>query len=206
MISYLIHHINGVSAVGIHRFIEGDRIHDRLQRHHHLLFGEIQLAGDLLHRGIPELFGGEPFLDLHRPIGGIPHRAADSYGVIVPQIAADFPDNHGNGIGGKPDVLADIEVINGLDETDTAHLKEIVQVFPSLGETLDNAEHQPKITVYQLLPGLSVARVHTFEQLHLLIFRQDLQIGCVDPAYFHLVIQARSRPLCTWKYTSSIAI
>ena len=148
---------------------------------------------------------GEPFLHLHGFVSGVPYRTADADGVVVPQVPADFADDHGDGVCGEADVLTDIEIVDGLNQSNTAHLEQIVQIFSPLGEPLDNTKDQPQVAVHQLFPGLPVSLVHSFEQPHLLTFSENLQIGCVDPAYFHLVIQARSHPLCKWKYNSSIA-
>ena len=46
-----------------------------------------------------------------------------------------------------------VEVVDGLDEADAAHLEQVVDVLAPGGEALDHAEHQPQIPGDQLLPG-----------------------------------------------------
>jgi 3-dehydroquinate synthase len=41
-----------------------------------------------------------------------------------------------------------------------ANLEEIICVLASLGEALDDAQHQPQIALYKFVPGSFVSRVH----------------------------------------------
>ena len=62
---------------------------------------------------------------LHQPVAGlqglvsrVPQGTADAHSVVVPQIAANLANDHGNRIGGKAYVLTHVEVVDGLDEAD----------------------------------------------------------------------------------------
>ena len=79
---------------------------------------------------------------LHGFVSGVPYRTADADGVVVPQVPADFADDHGDGVCGEADVLTDIEIVNGFDQANTSHLKQVVQIFPSLCKALNNAQNQ----------------------------------------------------------------
>ena len=70
---------------------------------------------------------------------GVPKGATYTDGVVVAQIASDFSDNHGNGIGGEFDSYVRVKIVNGLNETDTANLKQIIHIFVISGKALDDA-------------------------------------------------------------------
>ena len=46
-----------------------------------------------------------------------------------------------------------VEVVDGLDEADAAHLEQVVDALTPGGEALDHAEHQPEVPGDELLPG-----------------------------------------------------
>ena len=49
--------------------------------------------------------------------------------VIIPHIAPDLPNDHRHGIGAEFYIQCTVEIIDGLDQTDTADLKKVVHVF-----------------------------------------------------------------------------
>ena len=59
-------------------------------------------------------------------------------GIVVPQIAADFADDHGHAVGGEFHHLAGVKMIDGFDQADAPYLEEIVQVFAPVGKALDH--------------------------------------------------------------------
>mgnify|MGYP001068267027 CR=1 FL=1 len=71
--------------------------------------------------------------------GRVPQGAADTDRIVIPQIAADFSYNHGNCVGRKLYVQCGIKVVNGLDETYTANLKQIIHILAAVGKTFDYA-------------------------------------------------------------------
>ena len=81
---------------------------------------------------------GELFSGIEGFIRGVPERAADADGVIIPQIAAYFSKDHRNRIGGKFYILGNIKIVNGYDKADAANLKEIIDIFLASGKTLDH--------------------------------------------------------------------
>ena len=74
-------------------------------RQHHILLGHAQRLGDFAHAGLTVHLGHQAVARLQGFIGGIAQAAADADGVVIPQIAADFADDHRHGIGGKAHVL-----------------------------------------------------------------------------------------------------
>ena len=50
-----------------------------------------------------------------------------------------------------------VKIVDRLDETDAADLKQIVDVLPAGGKALDDAQHEPQIARDQLLAGGLVA-------------------------------------------------
>ena len=100
---------------------------------------------------------GERFFGVQCPIGKVPRTAADAKHVVVAQISSDFADDHGNGIGAEFDAHLGIEIVDCLDKSDTADLKEIVRVAVSPCESLNDAEHKSEISVNQLGAGFFIS-------------------------------------------------
>ena len=114
----LVHDAHRVPAVGVEGLGQGDGLHHRVQRHHHILPAQPQLPGNLVHRGLPLVLDQEGFLGLEHPIGGIPDGAGHPDGAVVPEVAPDLPDDHGHAVGGKAHVHIHVKVVNGLDQPD----------------------------------------------------------------------------------------
>ena len=71
-------------------------------------------------------------------IGSIPQGTADTDAVVIPQIAADFANNHRDGIGGKFYPQCIIKIVNGLNQSDTSNLKEVINIFLISGKTFNH--------------------------------------------------------------------
>ena len=69
-------------------------------------------------------------------VGGISQGAADTQAVVVSEIAANFPNDHGNAVSGETYSLFGVKVVNGLDQANAAYLKQIVQIFAPVGKFL----------------------------------------------------------------------
>ncbi len=72
-------------------------------------------------------------------VGGVAQGAADADGVVVAQIAADFPDDHRDSVSGKFYTHGGVKIVNGFDQADAADLKKVVHIFMVAGKALDNA-------------------------------------------------------------------
>ena len=118
-------------------------------------------------------------------VGQIPDGTADPHGVVVPQKAPYFPHDHGHAVGGKPHIEGRVKVVDGLDEADAPHLKQIVQIFAPGREFLDSAQHQPQIALDHLLAGLLVPCPRRLEQGRLFLLVQHRKAGGVHPAKLH---------------------
>ena len=99
----LIHYRDGIPAVRVNWLVERDRVDNGLQRQHDLVFRQIQFFGNFFYRRLPLAFAHQPLFGLHGLVGNVLERAAYPDRVVVPQVAADFPQNHRDGIGGKTD-------------------------------------------------------------------------------------------------------
>src|SRR5690606_28797455 len=113
LIADLVHHEDGVAAVVVDGFKQGDRLLDRVQGVHDLFPRQAHLLGDLADRRLGVVAAHEAVPHLQRLVGDVPQAAADPDGVVVPQVAADLAYNHGHGVGGELDVLAQVKVVDG---------------------------------------------------------------------------------------------
>ncbi len=150
-VAHLIDDVHRVAAVGVERLFEAEGLHHRFQRCRHLRAGKARLPGDLVHGWLPAQLLFQRFPRLHGLVGRVPQRAADPQGVVVPQKTPDLADDHRHTVGGESHLLGRVEVVDGLDEADTPHLKEVVHVLAPLGEPLHHAEHQPQVALDHLL-------------------------------------------------------
>jgi len=60
-------------------------------------------------------------------------------------------------------------MIHRLDKPDTAHLKQIIQIFSSVGKTLNDTEYQPQIAVDQFFSGSRTALFYLQQQRFFLL-------------------------------------
>ena len=90
--------------------------------------------------------------------------------------------NRWNAVGGKLHVLAQVEGVDGLDEADHAHLKQVVHALAAIGEALHHAQHQTQIAGNQLFPGGGVSGAAHLQQLARFRGPEHRQLRRVDPA------------------------
>ena len=137
------------------------------------------------------VFVRQLLFDLHGAVRRVAHGTADAHGIVVAQKAFHFAGDHRHAVGGEHYLVAWVEIIDGLDEPDAAHLKQVVEVLAPLGEPLHHAEHQPQVALDHLLPRGGVAPVGLGQQLPFLRFGQDGKLGRIHPAEFHFVVHPR---------------
>ena len=125
----------------------------------------------------------------------VPLHAGHPDGGVVPQVAADLPDNHGYAVGGEAHVQVGIEVVDGLYKTNAPNLEQVVQILSPVGELLDHRKDQAEVARDELLPGLHVPLLGAAQQLHGLLILEDLQLRCVDTADLYLSLHGRCLPL-----------
>ena len=99
VVPHLIHDAEGIAAVGVHRVVQADRVAEGIHGEHHLLAGDGEVLGDLLHGGLALGVGQQGFTGAEHLIGGVAHTAADAEGAVVAEVAAYFADDHGHGVG-----------------------------------------------------------------------------------------------------------
>ena len=174
-VSHLVHNAHGIPAVGVHRLGQAHRVHNGVHGEHHVLTGDAQLLGQLLHRRLPLALRHQPFTGLHDPVSGVPHTAADADGAVVPQIPPDLPHDHRHPVCAEPHRLADVEIVYGLNEPHTAHLKQIIRVFPPACKLLDHGQYQTQIAADQFLTCLLIPLLCPAQQLHGFFVSQYLQ-------------------------------
>ena len=103
--------------------------------------------------------------------------------------------NRWNAVGGKLYVLAQIEAVHGLDETDAADLKEVIHALAAARKLLDHRQHQPEIARDQRLPCLLVAGPGLFQQRARLGGLQHRQLRRVHPADLDLSLHEKHHSL-----------
>lgn len=69
-------------------------------------------------------------------VGSVAQGTADADRVIVAQVTSYLTYNHGNCVSGKLNPDRRIEVVDGLDQADTADLKQIIYIFVIAGKRL----------------------------------------------------------------------
>ena len=122
-----------------------------------------------------------------RLIRQIAQGAAHADGVVVAQIAADFADDHRHGIGGKAHAQLRVEIVDGLDQADAAHLKEVVHTLAPVVKALDHAEHEPEVPLYEFMASAGIARADFGKQLPHALVVQHGERRCIHAADFDLV-------------------
>lgn len=115
-------------------------------------------------------------------------------GAVVPKIAANLADDHGHTVGGEFYRLGDIEVVNGLDEPHTAHLKKIVHALAPICKALNHRQHQPQIAFNEGFAGLLVPGFAAAEQLCRFAAFQHPQLCRIDTCDLHLSLHLETPP------------
>ena len=122
------------------------------------------------------------FPGLHGVIGQVPDGPAHPHRGIVPQKPADFPHDHGHTVGGKTHLEGGVKVVDGLDQTDAPHLKQVIQIFAPAGKLLHHAENQAQVALDHLLAGRRIAAAGCQQKFGFLPFVQHRQLRSVHPA------------------------
>ena len=187
-VAHLIDDVDGIPAIGVDRLLEAQRLHHRFQRRRHLPAGQAGLLGNLLHGRLTAQLLFQLLAGLHGPVGRVPEAAAHPQGVVVPQESPYLADDHRHTVGGESHLLGRVKVVDGLDEADAPHLKEVVHVLAPLRKALHDAEHQPQVALDHALTSRLVPCPRPGEQVALLLLGQDRQLGGVHTAQFHLVV------------------
>ena len=182
----LVHDADGIAAVLVDRVVEAHRLHNGIHGKDHVLPRDIQRLGDLLHGWFLLCLGHELLPGLHNLVGGVPHAAADPDAAVVPEIAADFTDDHGDAIGGKADRLVQVKAVDGLDQPHTAHLEQVIRIFAAVGELLDHGQHQSEIPIDEPFPGFHIPLLGAPQQGDGLLVAQHFQFGGVYSTDLHL--------------------
>ena len=75
---------------------------------------------------------------LHGLVCHIAQRTAYAQGIVIAQKAFYFTHDHGHTVGGKPHLKIRVEIVDGFDQPNAAHLKQIVHALPPPGKALHN--------------------------------------------------------------------
>jgi len=101
-------------------------------------------------------------------------------------------DNRWYAVGGELYGLADVKVVDGLDETHAADLEEVVHVLAASGEFLDDGENEAEVPGDQLFAGGGVAVLCADQKLARLLVLQDGELRRVDAAYLHFALHPQT--------------
>ena len=137
-IPHLIHHTYRIACVGVNRLIQADRVNDGIHGHHYLLPWYAKMGGDLLDSGFSLRAGHQLFPGLKHMVGSIPHTAADPNRTVISQIASNLSNDHRNAVSRKFYILIHIKPVDGFDQSNASHLKQIVHIFAAAQKTLDH--------------------------------------------------------------------
>ena len=99
----------------------------------------------------------ECLLRLQGAVRGVAHRTGHPDRAVVAQIPPDFPHDHRDGVGRKPDIQIDIEIVDGFHQADASDLKQIIHALSPSGKALDDTENQAQISRNQLFSGLPIS-------------------------------------------------
>ena len=143
------------------------------------------------------MLGHVGLLGLEHLISSIPHGPGHPHGAVIPQVAADLSHDHGHTVGGELHIQRGVEVVDGFDEANTAHLKQIVHVLSPVGKLVDHRQHQPQVPGNELLPGLLVPLFGPAQQGLGLLILQHLQLGGIHPAQLYLIQHVQNLPPVT---------
>ncbi|MNE71127.1 hypothetical protein D3C80_1669720 [compost metagenome] len=105
VIADLVHNINRVSPIMVDRFEQGDRVLDRIQCENHILFWYPERLGNFKNRRLPRILIRQAVTDLKCFVGDIPQRTRHPDRIIIPEVPADFTDNHRHCISGELHIL-----------------------------------------------------------------------------------------------------
>ena len=205
LIADLIHHIKRVPALRVNGLKQAHRALDGVQRGGDILAADADLRRDLVDGGLPQILFRHMFPGINRLVGRVPQRPAHPDGIVVPQIPADLPDDHGHCVCGKLHLQFHVEIVNGFDQTDAADLKQVVHIFITGGKPLDDAKNQPQIPFNEDLPGLFVPADDPLKQGVLLLVGQKRQLCGVHSTDFDFIHSHDSILLvCFMMYTRRI--
>ena len=191
---HLIHDIQRVAVIMIDRFKQGNRLLNRLQCQHDVLTVDIHSFRDFLHARFSLQAAGKLFLGLQCFVRQIPHGAGNPNRIVVSEIAANLADDHRYRVSRKLHAMTQIKIVEGLDQSDTANLKQIIRIFSAVGESLDHAEYQSEISLNKLVACLLISRLNFFDHLHHFRFFVERQFRGIHTADFHFVHHCHTDP------------
>ena len=164
LVADLVHHIEGIAAVGDNGLIEAHGVLDGVQGIGDVFFGDADFRCDLLNGGFLEVLSGQVLLGVDGFVGGVFQGAGDTHGTVVPEETADLSDDHGHCIGGKFYLQGSVEIVSGLDEPDAADLEKVIHIFIAGGESFDDAQNQAQVPFNVCLPCFAVPGFYLLEE------------------------------------------
>ena len=99
--------------------------------------------------------------------------------------------NHGHTVGRELYLLIRVEICDGLHQTDTPHLEQIIRALPPLVKSLNDGQNQPQIALNELFPGLFVPGLGQTQQRVHLRMGQGLQSGGIHTADLYFSLHSR---------------
>ena len=78
-------------------------------------------------------------------------------------------------------------MIDGFDEPNTSHLKQVVQIFSAIGEFLYHAQNQTQIPIDHLLSGLLIPLTNSYQQFFLFLIPQHWQFCGIHPTDLYFI-------------------
>ena len=116
-----------------------------------------------------------PEIEVIRELNNIKNQisqgTADFDLIEIPQIPAKFAADHGNAVCGKSYLFAQIEMVDGFDESHHADLKEVFHILAPSCKTLNDAQNQTQVALNEFIPcSLAASFLNFPQQCHFFFF------------------------------------
>ena len=182
----LIHHAHGVAGLGVDGLKQGHGVNDGVERKNDLLARKLQFTRNFFDAWFPLVFTLQFLPYLKHAVRCVAHTAGNPDGAVVAKIPADLAQDHRHAIGAEAQIQVYVKIIDRLQKTHTADLKEVVRIFAAIGKALDHGKDQSQIPFDQPFTRALIALFHAAQQLVRFLSAQRGQLCRVDPADLYL--------------------
>mgnify|MGYP003379433058 CR=1 FL=1 len=97
-------------------------------------------------------------------------------------------DVHRDSVRRKFHLMRSVKIVQGLDQTDTAHLKQVVHILASVLEFLYDAEHQPQIARDKLLSQAGIFSIISSICTSFITGRLDVLIPQISTLFGYIIL------------------
>ena len=159
-VAHLIHNVKRVAVVAVNRVEKRNGVNYRFKSQNNFFSRQSEFFRYLFRCRFASEFVCQLFFCRQRFVRRVPHRTADPYRVVVPQIPPQFAYYHRHGVCRKPYVLRNIEIVYRFYQPYAADLKQVVGIFSSARKASENAQNKFQISSDKPLPRRLVSRLY----------------------------------------------